>query len=155
MGLSLLRVRSLSLAEICHQRRDVVKLGNLNAERDWGFAGDYVKGMWAMLQAAQPDDYVLATSETRTVREFVSQAAGSLGFDLEWTGERDHERALDRSTGKVIVEVDPQFYRPAEVDIIVGSTDKAKHQLGWVPQVAFADLVEMMVRSDYDRVAKL
>jgi len=143
-----------TLARIRHGDREPLRLGNLNAKRDWGFAGDYVEGMWMMLQAAAPEDFVLATGETHTVREFVDRAAAALGFDLEWRGEGVAEEGIDRTTGHVIVRIDPRFYRPAEVDFLVGDAKKALKQLGWRPKSNFEQLVEMMVRADSDRVAK-
>jgi GDPmannose 4,6-dehydratase len=130
------------------------RMGNLDAKRDWGFAGDYVTGMWQMLQADNPDDYVLATGKARTVRDFVDNAATSLGFDMQWEGTGENERGIDRKTGKIIVQINPRFYRPAEVDHLVGDSAKAVDRLSWNPQTSFEDLVQSMVRADYDRVAK-
>ena len=140
------------LARIRHGQRDVVELGNLDAKRDWGFAGDYVKGMWLMLQQPEGDDYVLATGETHSVREFIERAAEAIGFKLEWEGEAEQTTGIDRNTGRVIVRVNPEFYRPAEVDFLLGDSSKARDRLGWKPTVAFDQLVEMMVRADMDRV---
>lgn len=123
-------------------------LGNLDSKRDWGFAGDYVEGMWRILQANKPDDYVLATNETHTVREFLEITAKHLGFDLEWNGEGVNETGTDKNTGKVIIEIDPQYFRPAEVDLLIGDYAKAERDLGWKPTTSFQELVEMMVQSD-------
>lgn len=123
-------------------------LGNLDAKRDWGFAGDYVEGMWRMLQHDKADDYVLATNETHTVREFVEIAAKELDFDLEWTGNGVDEKGIDKNTGKVIIEIDPKYFRPAEVDLLIGDYAKAEKQLGWKPTTTFTELVKMMVASD-------
>lgn len=123
-------------------------LGNLDAKRDWGFAGDYVEGMWRMLQADKPDDYVLATNETHTVREFLEITAKHLGFDLEWSGEGVDEIGTDKNTGKVIIEIDENYFRPAEVDLLIGDYAKAEKDLGWTPTTSFQQLVEMMVQSD-------
>jgi GDPmannose 4,6-dehydratase len=147
------RKATTALAEIRHGRRDMLKLGNLDARRDWGFAGDYVTGIWAIIQATGPDDYVLATGNTWSVRDFVSKAATYLGFDLEWDGAGEKEIGIDRKTGKIVVSVDPLYYRPAEVDHLVGNSAKASRQLGWQASTSFDELVEMMIRADYNRVA--
>jgi GDPmannose 4,6-dehydratase len=125
-----------------------VELGNLDARRDWGFAGEYVEAMWRMLQLDRPEDFVIATGETHTVREFVNGAAAVAGFDVVWEGTGQNEVGRDRRTGKVLVEVDPAYYRPAEVDLLLGDPAKAKRLLGWQPQVKFEQLVEMMMRAD-------
>ncbi len=143
-----------SLAKIKHGQQDVLELGNLEAKRDWGYAGDYVKGMWLMLQQPEPDDYVLATGESHSVREFVEKAAECVGFRIEWEGEGVDTRGIDRNSGKVIVRVNPAFYRPAEVDYLLGDASKAKKRLGWEPKVRFDALVEMMARADMDRAAR-
>jgi GDPmannose 4,6-dehydratase len=140
------------LAQVRHGRAPVLRLGNLNARRDWGFAGDYVRGMWQMLQQPEPEDYVLATGEARTVREFVECAAAPLGFDIVWQGRAEQETGTDRRSGRRIVEVDPAFYRPAEVDFLVGDSSKARARLGWAPEVDFAGLVAMMAEADDRRV---
>ena len=143
-----------SLAKIKYGQQDVLELGNLDAKRDWGFAGDYVKGMWLMLQQPQADDYVLATGETHSVRQFVEKAGNCLGFRIEWEGEGMEARGIDRKSGKVIVRVNPMFYRPADVDFLLGDASKAKERLGWEPTVRFDDLVNMMVKADMDRAAR-
>ncbi len=143
-----------SLARIRHGQQKVLELGNMDAKRDWGFAGDYVEGMYRMLQQDTPDDYVLATGETYPVREFVSLAAQAAGFELEWDGEGEQERATDRKTGQVLVQVNPEFYRPAEVELLIGSPAKAQEQLGWQRQVGFESLVGMMMHADLDRAAQ-
>lgn len=120
-------------------------LGNLDAKRDWGYAKDYVEGMWLMLQQAEPDDYVLATGETHTVREFAEAAAQSLGFDLVWQGEGINEQGVDKTTGQIIIEIDPKYFRPAEVDLLIGDASKAKEKLGWVSKTGFDELVRLMV----------
>src|SRR5580765_7426036 len=112
-------------------RSGSTSLGNLDAQRDWGFAGDYVEGMWLMLQQENPQDYVLATSETHTVRDFVEAAASRFQFDIEWSGSGLDERGTDRRSGKTIVGVNPAFHRPAEVDQLVGNPKKAQEVLGW------------------------
>jgi len=124
-------------------------LGNLNAKRDWGYAKDYVDGMWRMLQQKVPDDYILATGETHSVREFAEEAAKCLGIHLVWKGKRINEKGLDRKTGKVIIEVNPRFFRPAEIDVLIGDPSKARKKLGWVAKTKFADLVQMMTEADF------
>jgi GDPmannose 4,6-dehydratase len=140
-----------ALAELCSVRTEPLLLGNLDAMRDWGFAGDYVEGMWAMLNAPNPDDYVLATGQTWSVREFVTTAAKNAGFDLMWEGEDEHEIGIDKKTGRTIVKVDPQFYRPAEVDVLTGDARKARRDLGWRPHTSLDELIEMMVNADLHR----
>jgi GDPmannose 4,6-dehydratase len=142
-----------SLAKIHHGQQDVLELGNLDAKRDWGFAGDYVDGMWRMLQRDQADDFVLATGVTQSVRSFVERAAALAGFDLEWQGEAKETRGIDRGTGRAIIRVNPEFYRPAEVDILQGDASKARDQLGWTPSVDLSELAEMMMTADLERVA--
>ncbi|NKB87341.1 MAG: GDP-mannose 4,6-dehydratase [Acidobacteria bacterium] len=127
--------------------QDQLRLGNLDAKRDWGFAGDYVEGMWRMLQADVADDYVLATGETNTVRLFCEHAFARLGMPLTWEGSGDTERGLDAAR-RVVVAVDPRYYRPAEVDLLLGDPSRARDELGWVPEVGFQGLVEMMVDAD-------
>lgn len=145
---------TLSLARIHAGLQETLRLGNLDAKRDWGFAGDFVEMMWMMLQQPEPDDYVAATGDTRTVREFVERAARICGWEMAWEGEGDAEKGRDRKTGRLLVEVDPKFYRPAEVDILVGDPTKAKTKLGWSPKVSFEQLVEMMMKADLDWVGK-
>ena len=125
-------------------------LGNLDAKRDWGYAKDYVEGMWRMLQQKRPDDYILATGETHSVREFVRETAKCLGLDLTWKGKGMNEKGINRKTGKVIIEIDPRFFRPAEVDILKGDPSKAQKKLGWVAKTKFKDLVKMMVEADFE-----
>jgi GDPmannose 4,6-dehydratase len=137
-----------AVSDITHGRQQTLKLGNLDSKRDWGFAGDYVEAMWLMLQQRTPDDYVIATGETHTVREFTELAFENAGYDLEWSGDGVYEIGTDRFTGKILVEIDPIFYRPAEVDVLIGDASKARKQLGWTPKVTFEDLVSMMVDSD-------
>lgn len=141
-----------SLAGIKYGLQDKLVLGNLDAKRDWGYAKEYVEGMWLMLQQEEPDDYVLATGETHTVREFVERAAEIAGFKIEWEGEGVNTKGIDKNTGKIIVEVSPEFYRPAEVDILIGDYSKAKEKLGWEPKTKFDKLVEIMMEADLKRV---
>ena len=140
-----------SLARIRHGKLDMLELGNLDAQRDWGFAGDYVEGMWLMLQQDKAQDYVLATSETHAVRAFVEAAASRLQFDIEWSGSGLDERGTDRRSGKTIVGVNPAFYRPAEVDQLVGNPKKAQEVLGWRRKIGFEELVTLMVEADDKR----
>lgn len=142
------------LAEIKYGLRDKLILGNLDAKRDWGYAPEYVEAMYFMLQQDEPDDYVIATGETHSVKEFVEKAAQIAGFDIEWEGEGLNTKGIDRRTGKVIVEVSSEFYRPAEVDILVGDYSKAKKKLGWEPRTKFEDLVRIMMEADLERVRK-
>ena len=124
-------------------------LGNLNAKRDWGYAKDYVKGMWLMLQQDKPNDYIMATHETHTVREFAELAFKHVGIEIEWKGEGLGEKGIDAKTGKVIVEVDPKYFRLTEVEILIGDYSKAKRELGWEPKVKFEELVKLMVKADF------
>ena len=126
-------------------------IGNLNARRDWGHARDYVEGMWRVLQAKKPDDYILATNETHTVREFVEEVAKELDISLKWTGKGVKEKGIDKKTGRVIIEVDPKYFRPAEVDILIGDYSKAKKGLGWKPNVKFKELVKIMTEYDFKK----
>ena len=145
---------TLALARIRHGLQDGLELGNLDSKRDWGFAGDYVRAMWLMLQQSAPDDFVIATGQTWTVREFIEKAAPHAGFDLVWEGEGEQTQGIDRKSGKIIVRVNPAFYRPAEVDILIGNPGKAHQQLGWKPEVQFDALVQMMAEADLRRTAK-
>lgn len=142
---------TLALARILYGLQDCLELGNLISRRDWGYAGDYVRAMWLMLQEPVADDYVIATGENRSVKEFVDKAALYTGIDLIWEGEKEHAHGIDRKTGKTLVKVNPDFYRPAEVDELVGNASKAEHRLGWKPEVAFDTLVQMMVEADLRR----
>ncbi|MBF0529353.1 MAG: GDP-mannose 4,6-dehydratase, partial [Deltaproteobacteria bacterium] len=144
---------TLGLAKIKFGQQKVLELGNMDAKRDWGYAGDFVEGMWLMLQQDKPDDYVLATGESHTVKEFVDIAAEKVGFDLAWEGEGPNAKGLDRRTGKVIVQVNPDFYRPSEVNFLLGNSQKAKEKLGWSPKVSFEKLVELMVEADLNRIS--
>ncbi len=141
---------TLGLARFARGEHVPVELGNLNARRDWGFAGDYVEGMWRMLQQDVADDYVLATGVTTPIRDFINFTAATLGLDLDWSGSDDSEQAIDRKTRKVVVKVNPQFYRPAEVELLLGDASKASAKLGWQPKVDIRELAAMMAKSDYD-----
>lgn len=139
---------TLGLAQIMTGKLDTLYLGNLNAKRDWGYAKDYVEGMWLMLQQDEPDDYILATKENHSVKEFVEEACRLVGIELAWEGEGANEKGIDRKTNKIIVAVDPMYFRPAEVEILLGDYSKAKNKLGWEPKVKFKELVAMMLDSD-------
>ena len=141
-----------AVAAISKGLQDRLFLGNLDAERDWGHARDYVEGMWRILQQDQPDDYVLATGEKRSVRQFVETAFAEVGIELRWSGIGTDEVGFDASTGARLVEIDPRYFRPAEVDLLVGDASKAARKLGWTPSTSFADMVSEMVRADLDLV---
>ena len=143
------------MARLRNGSLDCLELGNLDAKRDWGFAGEYVDGMWRMLQTDTPDTYVLATGRTETVRDFVRLAATAAGFDLDFEGSGDREIARDRKTCRVLVRVNPQFYRPAEVELLIGDARKAKEELGWRSQVSLEQLCTMMVEADLARNPRL
>lgn len=139
---------TLAVARIHLGKQECLYLGNLDAKRDWGYAPDYVRGMWMMLQQPEPDDYVLATGETHSVREFVEAAFGHVGRRIVWRGAGEQEEGFEADTGVVRVRVDPAYYRPAEVDLLLGNPAKARARLGWAPAVGFADLVRIMVEAD-------
>lgn len=143
---------TLAVARIAKGLQEKLTLGNLEAKRDWGFAGDYVEGMWRILQQDQPEDYVLATNETHTVREFVERAFAETGVPIRWEGEGSNEKGYDAKTGKLLVDVSEQFYRPAEVELLWGDSTKAEHELGWRRKVGFAELVKMMVAADLEKL---
>lgn len=142
---------TLAVAAIKNGRQDCLYLGNLDAKRDWGFAGDYVEAMWLILQQEKPDDFVIATGETRTVREFVECAFKEAGIQIEWHGSGLDEKGIDVSTGNIIVAVDPRFFRPTEVELLLGNPSKAKEKLGWKPKTTFHQLVEAMVKHDLEK----
>ena len=144
---------TLAIAGMIAGKQDKLSLGNLNAKRDWGFAGDYVEGMWMMLQQDGPGDYVLATNETHTVREFVEAAFKELGIGIRWEGTGINEKGFDEESGKLLVDVNPEFYRPAEVEFLWGNAAKAEKNLGWKRKVNFQGLVSMMMDSDLKEVA--
>ena len=147
---------TLAAARIAQGFQEKLYLGNLNALRDWGYAKDYVECMWLILQQAQPDDFVIATGEYHTVREFATMAFKEVGIDLEWKGEGIDEKGYDRTTGKVLVEVDPKYFRPAEVEQLLGDPTKAQKELGWKPRkTSFEQLVKIMVQHDLKFVQKL
>jgi GDPmannose 4,6-dehydratase len=140
-----------AVAKIELGKLDVLQLGNLDAKRDWGYAGDYVDGMWRMLQQESPDTYVLATNRTQSVRDFVEMAFKAVGRSLEWSGSGEQEKGQCVSSGKLLVEVNPEFYRPAEVELLIGDPAKAKDVLGWEASTTLESLCDMMVRADLSR----
>ncbi|WP_034913155.1 GDP-mannose 4,6-dehydratase [Erwinia sp. 9145] len=140
-----------SVAKIKLGKLDVLELGNMDAKRDWGFAKEYVEGMWLMLQAEEPDTFVLATNRTETVRDFVSMAFKAAGIELRFEGKEDQEVAIDVATNKVVVKVNPKFYRPAEVELLIGNPQRAKDILGWEPKTTLEELCAMMVEEDLRR----
>ncbi|WP_322906532.1 GDP-mannose 4,6-dehydratase [Paenibacillus campi] len=139
---------TLAVAAIKHGQQQCLYLGNLDARRDWGFAGDYVEAMWLILQQEQPDDFVIATGETRTVREFVERAFAQADMPVVWQGTGIDEKGIHAITGETLVAVDPQFFRPTEVDLLLGNPTKANTKLGWQPKTSFDELVQMMVQHD-------
>jgi len=139
-------------ARIVLGRQDCLYLGNMDAKRDWGHSKDYVRAMWLMLQQEKPDDYVVATGETRTVREFVAAAFAALGVTLRFEGEGVDEVGIDCATGRTVVRVDPQFFRPAEVELLLGCPEKAERELGWRREIGFEELVSRMAKNDYELV---
>lgn len=140
-----------SVAKIKLGKLDVLELGNMDAKRDWGFAKDYVEGMWRMLQAEKPDTYVLATNRTETVRDFVTMSFKAAGIKIEWTGNAENEIATDIETGNIVVKINPKFYRPAEVELLIGDPKKAADELGWKPKTTLEELCSMMVEADLRR----
>jgi GDPmannose 4,6-dehydratase len=142
---------TLSIAKILAGKQERLHLGNLDAKRDWGYAPDFVEAMWLMLQQDGPDDFVIATGEAHSVREFIEFAFKEVGIDIEWKGSGVDEKGVDAATGKVLVEVDPKYFRPAEVDYLLGDASKAKELLGWRPKVGFEELVKLMMRGDLKR----
>jgi GDPmannose 4,6-dehydratase len=147
---------TLAAARIAQGMQEVLLLGNLSSKRDWGYARDYVECMWLILQQPQPDDFVIATGEYHSVRDFCTLAFRHVGIELEWQGEGVNERGIDRATGRVIVEVDPKYFRPAEVEQLLGNPAKAKEKLGWNPRkTSFDDLVRIMVEHDMKKVRRM
>ena len=140
-----------SVAKIKLGKLDYLELGNLDASRDWGYAKDYVEGMYLMLQASKPDTFVLATNRTETVREFVKLAFKAVGIELDFIGKHENEIAINKANGKTLVKVNPKFYRPAEVDLLIGNPAKAKEILGWEPKYSLEELCAMMVKEDLRR----
>lgn len=144
---------TLAAAEYKHSGSSVLDIGNLDARRDWGYAKDYVEAMWLMLQQEKPDDYVIATGEGHSVREFIELSYKELGVDIEWQGHGVHERGIDKKTGKTIVQVNPHYFRPAEVDFLLGDAEKAHKTLKWKPKTSFKELLKIMVNSDFKKLS--
>lgn len=144
---------TIAVANIMSGKQEKLSLGNMDAKRDWGFAGDYVEGMWRILQQDKPGDYVLATNETHTVREFVELAFAEVGVTVEWKGTGVEEKGYDKATGKLLVDVNPEFFRPAEVEFLWGDASRAERELGWKREVSFPQLVQMMVDEDMKKFA--
>ncbi|MBU0897871.1 MAG: GDP-mannose 4,6-dehydratase [Patescibacteria group bacterium] len=142
------------LVKIKLGKQDKLYLGNLEAKRDWGYAKDYVKGMWLMMQAKKPGDYILATGKTHSVREFIKETAKILDIDIKWSGSGVNEKGIDKKTGKIIIEIDPKYFRPAEVDLLLGDSSKAEKELGWKPKTSFKKLVKLMVEADLKKETK-
>jgi GDPmannose 4,6-dehydratase len=133
-------------------KQEKLSLGNMDAKRDWGFAGDYIKAMWLILQQEKPQDFVIATNETHTVREFVELSFKEVGIEIEWKGTGVDEKGYDKATGRVLVDVNPRYFRPAEVELLWGDSTKAEKELGWTRDVDFQGLVKMMVDSDMKEI---
>jgi GDPmannose 4,6-dehydratase len=142
-----------AVANIVHGQQECLHLGNLDSKRDWGYAGDYVEAQWLMLQADEPDDFVIATGETHSVREFCELAFGQVGLPIRWQGRGDNEVGVGPD-GRILIRVDPRYYRPAEVDLLLGDPSKAREKLGWTPKTGFRELVQMMVAADLQAVAE-
>jgi GDPmannose 4,6-dehydratase len=145
---------TMAATKIKYGMQERLYLGNLDAKRDWGYAKDYVEAMWLMLQQEEPEDYVIATGETHSVREFTELAFKELGINIIWQGEGVEEVGIDASTSRVVVEVDPRYYRPTEVEILIGDPSKAREKLGWKPKVKLEKLVKLMIKSDEEEVLK-
>ena len=145
---------SYGLSQIKLGQKDKIYLGNLNSQRDWGYAKDYVYGMWLMLQQKKPDDFILATNEAHSVREFAEEVARNLEIDLIWKNKGLNEKGIDRKTGKTMIEVDSRYFRPAEVDILRGDYSKARNELGWKPKVKFKELAKIMAEADLIKAGK-
>ncbi|WP_313568885.1 GDP-mannose 4,6-dehydratase [Acetoanaerobium noterae] len=143
-----------SVAKISLGLQEKLELGNMDAKRDWGHAKDYVNAMWLMLQQEKADDYVVATGETHTVREFVELAFAEVGIEIEWQGKEENEIGINKLNGKTVVCINPDFYRPAEVELLLGSPEKAEKHLGWVRQVSFNELIKLMVKNDLELIRK-
>jgi GDPmannose 4,6-dehydratase len=141
---------TMGAAAIKAGKKECLRVGNLDAKRDWGYAPDYVRAMWLMLQQKAPDDYVIATGETHSVREFCERTFSCLGLDLRWKGEGAGETGIEKKSGRVVVRVDPKYYRPTEVDVLQGNPAKARKKLGWRPTISFDKLVELMVAADWE-----
>jgi GDPmannose 4,6-dehydratase len=145
---------TMAAAKIALSKQEKLFMGNLDAERDWGYAPEYVEMMWRMLQQPEPDDYVAATGEKHTVREFIEKSFALLDMPLKWEGKDEKEKGINTKTGKVVVEVDPKYFRPTEVELLIGNPAKAKSKLGWEPKTKFEELVKIMTHADFDAAKK-
>lgn len=143
---------TIGLAEIAQGVRQTLALGNLDSKRDWGYAKEYVEAMWLMLQQDEPEDFVIATGKTYTVRDFIERAAKHVGFDIAWEGTGVDEIGIDKNTGKKIIEINPKYFRPTEVDLLIGDATKAHNQLGWKAKVEIDELVQIMMENDMEMV---
>lgn len=141
-----------AIARIKLGKQDSFEIGNMDAKRDWGYAQEYVEGMWLMLQQPKPKDYILATNENHSVREFIEHAFNHVGITIEWKGSGVNEKGIDTQTGKTLVRINPKFFRPGEVEQLLGDYSLAKNELGWEPKVKFKELVQIMVQRDLERV---
>ena len=145
---------TVAAAKIMLGRQEVLFMGNIDSKRDWGYAPEYVEGMWRMLQAGSPDDYILATNETHTVREFIEETFRVLGDEIIWQGKGADEVGILKSRGTEVIKIDPRYFRPTEVDILLGNPAKVKEKLGWEPKITFKELVGIMARSDYEKAIR-
>lgn len=145
---------SLAAARIKLGLQENLTIGNLNAKRDWGYAPEYCEGMWRMLQQEKPEDFILATGETHSVKEFIETVFNELEIVLVWEGEKEKEVGISKKDGKVLVEVDPRYYRPTEVELLIGNPTKAKEKLGWTPKTTFRELAKMMAKADFEKVKR-
>ena len=145
---------TLGLSRVKLGVQEVLKLGNLDSKRDWGYAKDYVNAIWKILQHKEPDDFVIATGETHSVREFVEEVGKNLGMNIVWKGSGVEEKGIDKNTNKVVVEIDPVYFRPTEVDLLIGDSSKARSILNWKPEVTFTGLAQLMTKHDYDLAKK-
>jgi GDPmannose 4,6-dehydratase len=143
---------SVGVSKIMIGLQDKLLMGNLDAKRDWGYAPEYVEGMWRILQADEPDDYVLATNETHSVREFIEESFRNLGEEILWEGQGIDEKGILKVSGKEVVGIDPRYFRPTEVDLLIGDYSKAREKLGWQPKTTFRELVRIMVNADFEKV---
>ena len=145
---------TIGLSKVKLGKQDVLELGNIDSKRDWGHARDYVEAMWLMLQQDKPEDFVIATGETHSVREFIEECCKELDIRLKWEGEGVEEVGIDEESGKIIIKINPKYFRPTEVDVLLGDPRKAKEKLGWVAETKFEDLVKVMIKSDFELVSK-
>ncbi len=145
---------TVAASKIILGQQDKLSLGNIDAKRDWGYAPEYVEGMWRILQADKPDDFVLATNETHSIREFIEETFNNLGEEIVWRGKGIDETGIIKSSGKEVIRIDPRYFRPTEVDLLVGNPAKAMEMLGWKPKTTFRELVKIMVASDFEKAKR-